>query len=123
MFPAGAPGIALLILRNCIAFSLAGCAFSAGWQHFVFLSLLSLLCIGLLTPAVCGLAALTVVVEFASLKQLPTANVVVIILSTFALALLGPGAISVDSKLFGRRIVVSTSPAANSPSGIEGRRK
>ena len=122
MFPAGAPGIALLILRNCIAFSLAGCAFSVGGQHFLFLSLLSLLCIGLLTPAVCGIAVLAVLVEFASLKQIPNSSVVVILLSTFALAFLGPGAISVDSKLFGRRILVSTS-SANSPSGIEDRRR
>jgi hypothetical protein len=57
MLPVGLPGVALLVLRGCIVVALAGIAFPTGWQHFVFLALLSLLCLGLFTPLVCGVAA------------------------------------------------------------------
>ena len=109
MFPAGLPGIALFVLRNCIAVSLAGCEFPAGWEHSVFLISLSMLCVGLLTPVVCGLAAFAVSVQFAHSGKVPTTNTILIVLSTLSLAVLGPGAFSVDARLFGRRILVSTS--------------
>jgi len=111
MFPAGAPGIALFILRNCIAFVLAGCAFPVGWQHFVFVSLLGMLCIGLLTPAVCGLAVVGVLVQLAQSSKTPNATIIVIVLSSLSAAVLGPGAFSFDARLFGRRRLVSTSPS------------
>jgi hypothetical protein len=63
MFPAGAPGVALLVLRNCIALALYGMTFPPGWQHVMFLILLAMLCIGLLTPAACVLAAATVLLD------------------------------------------------------------
>jgi hypothetical protein len=109
MFPAGAPGVALFVLRNCIAVALAGCAFPAGWQHAVFVISLSMLCIGLLTPAVCVLAALAVLFELVRGRVIPNANVAVIVLSTLSLAVLGPGAYSIDARLFGRRVLLSTS--------------
>jgi hypothetical protein len=109
MFPAGAPGVALLILRNCIAVALAGCAFPVGWQHSMFLILLSMLCIGLLTPAICGVSALAVLFELGYSREIPNAQVALVVLSTVSLAFLGPGAFSVDARLFARRILVSTS--------------
>ena len=109
MFPAGAPGIALLVLRNCIAVALSGSAFPAGWQHGAFLALLSLLCIGLLTPAACLLSAVAVLLDQASTRDLQTANLIVIVLATVSFAFLGPGAFSVDARLFGRRLLMSTS--------------
>lgn len=109
MFPAGAPGFALLVLRNCIAFALAHCAFPAGWQHFVFLGLLSTLCIGLMTPAGCVLAAISVVGWAVYFGELHDATVIVVVLSTLSLAIVGPGAFSIDARLFGRRMLVSTS--------------
>jgi hypothetical protein len=109
MFPGGAPGVALLVLRNCIAFELAGCAFPAGGQHVLFIILLSMLGIGFLTPAVCGIAALAVAVELAKSIVILKVNVALIVLSTLAIAFLGPGAFSVDARLFARRVVVSTS--------------
>ena len=109
MFPAGAPGVALFVLRNCIAFELIGSAFRSGWQHAAFLFLLSMLCIGFLTPAICGLAALAVLVSLVDSREMLNANVALIVLSTLSLAFLGPGAFSVDARLFARRVVVSTS--------------
>jgi hypothetical protein len=109
MFPAGTPGIALFVLRNCMVVALARCAFLTGWQHLLFLTLLSMMCIGLLTPAVCALAALGVLAQAVSLGKVPDANVIVAAFSTLSLAFLGPGAFSIDARLFGRRILVSTS--------------
>lgn len=116
MFPGGAPGVALFVLRNCIAVALAGSAFPTGWQHSTFLVLLGMLCVGLLTPAVCVLAALAVLFELARSRGIPNATVSVVVLSTLSLAVLGPGAFSVDARLFGRRMLVSTS-SSDSPSG------
>jgi uncharacterized membrane protein YphA (DoxX/SURF4 family) len=109
MFPAGAPGVALLVLRSCIAFELAGCAFPAGWKHAMFIILLSLLVVGLLTPAICGFTSFAVFIYIALSKEMPNANVTLVVLSALSLAFLGPGAFSVDARLFARRIVVSTS--------------
>jgi hypothetical protein len=109
MFPAGAPGIALFVLRNCMVVALIRCAFPTGWQHFLFLAFLSMLSIGLLTPAVCALAALAVLAQAVYLGKLPDANVIVVVLSTLSLAFLGPGAFSIDARLFGRRMLVSSS--------------
>jgi uncharacterized membrane protein YphA (DoxX/SURF4 family) len=107
MFPAGAPGVGLLVLRNCIAVALAGSAFSTGWEHAAFLALLSLLCAGLLTPAVCIAAAAALVFSMADSHAMAI-HPLLLTLSTLSLAFLGPGAYSVDSRLFGRRVLVST---------------
>ena len=109
MFPSGAPGVALLVLRNCIALALYGMAFPTGWQHMIFLMLLAMLCVGLLTPAACVLAAATVLLDQQHLRDMHNANLAVVVLSALSLAILGPGAVSVDARLFGRRILVSTS--------------
>lgn len=113
MFPAGAPGIALLVLRNCIAFSLTSYGFPTGWPHVLFLAVLSMLSLGLLTPAGCALAAMAVLAQAAYIGKLCDPNVIVIVLSTLSLAFLGPGAFSIDARLFGRRMLVSTSPSAS----------
>jgi hypothetical protein len=109
MFPTGAPGVALLVLRNCIAFQLAGSVFPVGWHHVLFVVLLSMLCIGLLTPAICGLAVLAIAIQFVDSRDIRNANLALVVLSTLSLAFLGPGAFSVDARIFARRIVVSTS--------------
>jgi hypothetical protein len=108
MFPAGAPGVALLVLRICICVALACSAFPNGWEHVAFLVLLGLLCAGLLTPLVCGIAVVAVLVDFPEAHRGAGLWTVIIVLSTSAYALLGPGAYSVDARLFGRRVVLST---------------
>ena len=112
MFPAGAPGVALLVLRNCLAIALAGIVFPAGWQHIGFVALLSLLCIGFLTPAVCVIAAIFVLSNLLTLHVIQSAEPAIIVLSTLSLAVLGPGAFSVDGRLFGRRVVVSSAASS-----------
>jgi uncharacterized membrane protein YphA (DoxX/SURF4 family) len=111
MFPTGAPGIALLLLR----ISLAAAVLDGGPSclelrppKLVCLALAGLgvlLCLGLVTPIISAiLCGIELVVFFAGagewrffLLVCPTA---------VALAMLGPGAYSVDAKLFGRREVV-----------------
>jgi hypothetical protein len=108
MFPVGAPGVALLVLRICIAAALSEIAFTAGWQHIVFLILLGFLCIGMLTPVTCGLAAAGVVFDLAHTVAVALLHPLVVVLATVSLAFVGPGAYSVDARLFGRRVVIST---------------
>jgi hypothetical protein len=108
MFPVGSPGVALLVLRGCIVAALVGIAFPTGWQHFAFLGLLGMLCLGLLTPVVCGVAAAAVLLDWSHLRTGSSVQLSIVVLATLAYAFLGPGAYSVDARLFGRRILVST---------------
>jgi hypothetical protein len=108
MFPVGLPGAALLVLRGCIAVSFAGIAFPAGWQHWVFLGLLTLLCIGLLTPIVCGVAVAAIFLDLPQLQPGNLTQLIIVAAAAVAYAFLGPGAYSVDARLFGRRKLLST---------------
>jgi hypothetical protein len=108
MFPAGIPGVSLLVLRCCIAAALAGTAFPSGWQHVALLCLLSLLFLGLLTPIVCGVAVLSVLFDLSQVRNMNGIEIGIVLLSTASYACLGPGAYSIDARLFGRRILIST---------------
>ena len=108
MFSVGAPGVSLLVLRVCIATALAGIAFPTGWKHLAFLALLSLLCLGLMTPAVCVLAVIAVLLDLRHVSSINVVEVGIVLLSTSSYAFLGPGAYSIDARLFGRRVIVST---------------
>jgi len=110
MFPPGLPGIALLLLRLSVAFTvlLHGCArreVLAVAALAGFLLLAMALIVGFLTPIV---ALLVMAVQFAGpwgLGMTNTGFVTVSILNALALALLGPGAYSFDALRFGRRVV------------------
>jgi hypothetical protein len=112
MFPAGAPGIALLMLRV----SLAAAILDGGPDCFkpavgplicVALAAQSLLlCAGFMTPVVSVIAC---AFELASLLIAAQTDMRLIAMSSLnaaALALLGPGAYSLDARLFGRRVIV-----------------
>lgn len=115
MFPPGLPGLALLLLRVSVAIALvlhepALRQDLSGWMHAAAALLSLALCAGYLTPivALMGLA-LHLAVWFAAGTGSP-AMAIVISLDALALALLGPGAYSVDSYRFGRRVVVLPPP-------------
>jgi hypothetical protein len=108
MFPAGFPGAALLVLRGCIAASFAGIAFPSGWQHGAFVGLLTLLCIGLFTPIVCGVAVSAVFLDLPQLQSGNMTQLIIVVAAGVAYAFLGPGAYSIDAKLFGRRKLLSS---------------
>jgi hypothetical protein len=96
------------VLRVCIATALAGIAFPTGWKHLAFLALLSLLCLGLMTPAVCALAVIAVLLDLTHVSGINVVEVGIVLLSTSSYAFLGPGAYSIDARFFGRRVIVST---------------
>jgi hypothetical protein len=113
MFPQGGPGIGLLLLRISVAATFVltvTLRTGTSSSHALFAgALLVSLCltVGVLTPylsfVVCVYALVNLFGSSIPLGKLMFAS---LILNAAALALLGPGAYSVDARLFGRRVVV-----------------
>lgn len=117
MFPPGLPGLALLLLRA----SVAGALLLDNYVHRDALPvwvqgaaiLVSLVVsVGYLTPIVAAAALVLHALVWFDVGAGVDAAAVTIVLSldAVALALLGPGAYSVDSRRFGRRLVVLPPP-------------
>jgi hypothetical protein len=110
MFPSGAPGIALVLLRLSVALTVLLVGYARRDQLTVVLlaALLVLttgIIIGFLTPI---LAILAMAVQFAGSSGfiIPhNAFAAISLINAAALALLGPGAYSIDAVRFGRRVV------------------
>lgn len=117
MFPPGRPGIGLLLLRISVAATFVLIVanpsdLSTIYLIFVVATLIALaLTIGFLTPylsfVICIYALVNIFGGASRLHELVLAS---LLLSAAALALLGPGAYSVDARLFGRRVVVVPPP-------------
>ena len=101
-FPRGSPGFGLLLLRAFVALTVITADLDLPrWLFVLFLAGGSCLLIGFLTPVaavIVGVAAVAFAIFFNS-----SYTVVALIILAAALALLGPGAFSVDARLFGRR--------------------
>lgn len=111
MFPAGPPAAALAILRLCLAAVL----FEPWLQLLRDTDLIAgaigtgtlsiLLCLGLLTPFV-AIVGMIVECDHAFVASgVGSLHDGVFALLMIALALLGPGAYSLDAMLFGRRVI------------------
>jgi hypothetical protein len=108
MFPAGVPGVALLFLR----IGMAATIFATGWNSpapvpvLLVLALYCVfLCLGIFTPL---LATLGCVFELASAGFMNDHNIVAVFSSSLdaaAVAMLGPGAYSLDARRFGHRVI------------------
>jgi uncharacterized membrane protein YphA (DoxX/SURF4 family) len=130
-FPGGWPGVALLLLRAAIGLALLNQG--GGFFHepnrsmgtwFVCMGALAsaaLLLVGLLTPIVAALVGLGGIgIELSILPTctsplfdsgLPMMFSIAILL---AIIVLGPGAFSVDARLFGRREIIISAPFSRS---------
>lgn len=108
MFPAGLPGIALVILRISVAITVFVQGYSqreqlGAWVLGCLLLQAFTLVAGFLTPI---FALLAVAVQFFGPWPISISSLFVVsILNALALALLGPGAYSFDAARFGRRVV------------------
>jgi hypothetical protein len=112
MFAGGAAGLALLILRVCGAGSILiyaathGSCSSPSWPVLGIGAILILIITGFITPIACAVAALTEIYYLRNASGADQWPMVFTLLVFVALGLLGPGAYSVDAKLFGRRLIV-----------------
>jgi putative oxidoreductase len=110
MFPRGLPGLALLLLRLSVASSMLVAIHArepdlAVWLLLAASLLAILLVAGIVTPLT---AILAVVAQLWSIPGLTGSLAIFIgtsVLNALALALLGPGAYSIDALRFGRRVV------------------
>jgi len=110
MFPQGGPGAALLLLRIAVALTLvATTVHHSGLYSLISAGglLISLsLIVGFLTPLMSVIAGAFSVASGLLVHQVDALIFALAILDATALALLGPGAYSLDSRLYGRSVTV-----------------
>ncbi len=112
MFPGGAAGCGLLLLRMCAA----GMLFRNSvvddvvavptWEIAGIILLISAFCIGAFTPISCVLSAVMQIFLVLHAQESDPYHIVFTFCVTCVVFFLGPGAFSFDSRLFGRRLIV-----------------
>ena len=113
-FPAGAPGAALLLLRLSVAaHASVTCVLQNAydlpiWARGSVLLVASVLGLGYLTSIVSLLVASAGALLSLHLGISLNVDSVFLLIDGIVVAMLGPGAYSVDARLFGRRVVVLT---------------
>jgi hypothetical protein len=116
MFPAGLPGTALLLLRITIAGLLFIAVLSdepagkiATWKALLLGVTCLLLMLGALTPLASVSSVAIEATYWSGMQGLKLVDLALIMLVSVAMLVLGPGAYSVDSKMFGRRLILPDS--------------
>ena len=107
MFPAGVPGIALLVLRLSVSSMLLLALMPQGLELAALIALSGFLWCGFFTPAACVIAATFIGFHLPHSIDLKAANLAFLIPIILAVGVLGPGAYSVDSMLFGRKLLLT----------------
>jgi hypothetical protein len=115
MFPPGLPGLALVLVRASVAVALLHEGYShrhdlPGWMELVAIVISAALSAGYLTPVVAVLALVFHGLVWLDADAGDAVVATVVCLDAMALALLGPGAYSIDAFRFGRRRVLSAAP-------------
>jgi uncharacterized membrane protein YphA (DoxX/SURF4 family) len=111
MFPMGTAGAALLLLRVLVAVNLVweGTAHwtlvTSVWISVVFVVPALCLCLGLLTPYVAIIGFLIQLVTAFEERGQHGFHIALSILSATVVVALGPGAYSIDARLFGRKVL------------------
>jgi len=112
MFPSGAAGWGLLLLRFCAAAMLVRNLSTeltsplAIWEIIAASILAGVYCVGVFTPVNCCISGLLQVFALLCGHKPDPFQFAFSLCVTAALFLLGPGAFSLDSRLFGRRLLV-----------------
>jgi hypothetical protein len=112
MFPTGLPGLALVLLRLSVAGAILWTCLlivfpvMPVWTWVMLVTALAALCAGFLTPYVASCAALLNAWVLFSLEAEQKSAVAIFLLAALSLAIIGPGAYSVDARLYGRRRVL-----------------
>jgi uncharacterized RDD family membrane protein YckC len=75
------------------------------WASLICAVLAFGLCLGVLTPLACVLSCLVELSYFSEFSRIGTVDKSFLLLVTASLAVLGPGAYSLDARLFGRRVI------------------
>ncbi len=108
MFPIGAPGVGLLLLRIGVGVLLLLKAFPDGdvtgtWWAVIGLAILAgALCLGIYTPVTSAVSVLIQATGFSSARGESAVQLVCLVFISVSIGLLGPEAFSVDALLFGR---------------------
>ncbi len=111
MFPSGRPGIALVIVRLSLAGTLLRHAYRCGptaslsWSVPVLILIALALSVGVATTIASTLYCLAEV-AFLTITGFDASELMLSIPVAVALALLGPGAYSLDARMFGRRVIL-----------------
>jgi hypothetical protein len=112
-FPSGWPGIGLLLLRVSVAaaclLAYIQCETRAAWVLPTLIPMSACLCAGALTPLAAVLAVALELTAAANLHVNGAGLMIITIIDAAALALLGPGAYSLDARRFGRRVIFAES--------------
>jgi hypothetical protein len=110
LFPDRWAGFALLVLRNALAAMLLAVSLKDAADprpHAIAACIAAaLLCPGLLTPMVSAIAAALWLVDLRMVGALLLPFHVFCAVVAAVLAVLGPGAYSIDARLFGRRVLI-----------------
>jgi len=110
MFPTGLPGVGLIAVRVTVAAMLLvdGSPFAATQSMGREIgSLVAAVClvIGILTPYAAAFAGCLEFWRLCARDNVDLFHLIAAIVVTLALGVLGPGAYSMDNKIFGRRLV------------------